>query len=311
MLRWAGFEATGLELSPWLTKLASDWFAVPMLTGRLESQNLPPGSLDAVILMDVLEHLPDPRATMEAAIRLLSPTGFLLVQTPCFPGETPDLATLEASNHPFLHQLKPMEHIYLFSKGSVSKLFASLGLDEIRFEPAVFAHYDMYFAASARKLSARAESEWTDYLSRSSQNPSGRSVLAILDASQERDRVANLNRQLETAAAADAVAANVRDEKTHEITERLGASEADRAARLEVIMRQGARTVELEALHDKTLKEHAARLAKSETDRAAHAKALEEAQERLAAFRKSRVVRFLRACGWHPGDRAPKSSGGN
>ncbi len=36
MQRWAGLDATGLELSPWLVGKAREWFGVPVLQGRLE-----------------------------------------------------------------------------------------------------------------------------------------------------------------------------------------------------------------------------------------------------------------------------------
>src|SRR4051812_39212567 len=60
LLRWAGFDATGLELSPWMMNYARQTFDVPMLLGRIEEQAIEAGSLDVVGLMDVLEHLPDP-----------------------------------------------------------------------------------------------------------------------------------------------------------------------------------------------------------------------------------------------------------
>jgi hypothetical protein len=40
LMRWAGFDATGLELSPWLVEYAKLAFGVPMLTGTIEKQNL-------------------------------------------------------------------------------------------------------------------------------------------------------------------------------------------------------------------------------------------------------------------------------
>src|SRR5688500_8150391 len=36
LLRWTGFDAMGLELSPWLVQLAKDTFDIPMLQGPIE-----------------------------------------------------------------------------------------------------------------------------------------------------------------------------------------------------------------------------------------------------------------------------------
>src|SRR5436190_4324399 len=41
-----GFDATGLELSPWVVDFARSTFAVPVLLGPLETQALPEHSLD-------------------------------------------------------------------------------------------------------------------------------------------------------------------------------------------------------------------------------------------------------------------------
>ena len=44
ILRWAGFDATGLELSPSITAIARDLFQVPMLDGPIEDQDIEAGT---------------------------------------------------------------------------------------------------------------------------------------------------------------------------------------------------------------------------------------------------------------------------
>ncbi len=73
LLRWAGYDAMGLELSPWIVDFARNTFDIPILLGPIEKQELPIGSLDLIVLNDVLEHLPDPLGTLSACIRLLQP----------------------------------------------------------------------------------------------------------------------------------------------------------------------------------------------------------------------------------------------
>ena len=63
-MSWAGFEATGLELSPSVVDLARERFGVTMLSGPIEHQSLEQHSLDAIVMMDVLEHLPKPFETI-------------------------------------------------------------------------------------------------------------------------------------------------------------------------------------------------------------------------------------------------------
>jgi SAM-dependent methyltransferase len=146
-LRQAGFHASGLELSPWLVSFSRSLFEIPVLQGPLEKQDIEPGSLDAIVLMDVLEHLPDPLGTMRLALNLLAPDGILLIQTPCVPEEK-SYAELVDREDPFLAQFKEKEHLFLFSQRSVTDFFAKLDCPTVIFEQAIFAHYDMFLVAS-------------------------------------------------------------------------------------------------------------------------------------------------------------------
>ncbi|MFV0445598.1 MAG: methyltransferase domain-containing protein [Planctomycetaceae bacterium] len=145
LMRTAGYDATGLELSPWVREFAQQTFNVPMLLGPVEDQDLPPASFDVIALMDVLEHLPDPEATMRRCFELLKPDGLLLIQTPCY--RLDPYQELVDGNHRFLIQLKASEHLNLFTEKSVQILMERLGAWEVRFEPAQF-DYDMFLVAS-------------------------------------------------------------------------------------------------------------------------------------------------------------------
>ncbi|MDD5558611.1 class I SAM-dependent methyltransferase [Candidatus Methylomirabilis sp.] len=151
LLRWAGFEATGLELSPWVVEFARRRFDVPMLLGPVEDQQIEPRSLDVIAMMDVLEHLPDPTATVRHCSNLLKPNGLLIIQTPRYP-EGKSYQELVTRNDRFLEMLKPMDHVYLFSRHSIREFFTRLGYAHMQFEPAIFPHYDMFFAVSRAPL---------------------------------------------------------------------------------------------------------------------------------------------------------------
>ena len=269
MQRWAGLDATGLELSPWLVRQAREFFGVPILEGRLEDQDLAAGSWDAVVLMDVLEHLPDPRQTLGRAVSLLrSPSSFLLIQTPCYPAGW-SYEALRAQDHPFLRQLKPSEHLYLFSEQAVQRLCAELGVGQVRFEPPIFAHYDLFAVASAGPLRERPVPERTEMLMAAS--PPARWTLALLDLGTVRDdlhtRLAALSAEfaeLQTTTAElwprlDAAenARNLAAAQLADVRGQFERLETDNAARLEVIERQGAELSRLHAEVDLRLKEAA------------------------------------------------------
>ena len=139
LLRWAGLDATGLELSPWVVDYSRRTFDVPVLAGPVEDQEIEHQSLDAIVMMDVLEHLPDPVGTMRRCLRLLKREGVLIVQTPRLPhGKSYQRLVDDAD--PFLEMLKADEHLHLFSDQSVRRFFSELGVNEVVFEPAIFAH---------------------------------------------------------------------------------------------------------------------------------------------------------------------------
>jgi 2-polyprenyl-3-methyl-5-hydroxy-6-metoxy-1,4-benzoquinol methylase len=173
----AGYRASGVELSPWVAAFGQQSFGISVHTGPVESLDLPKGSLDVIVLMDVLEHLPRPAATMRQCLELLKPEGLLLVQTPCFK-EGESYPALVESKDRFLEMLIPVEHLYLFNQRSVTEFFRRLGAEHISFEPAIFDHYDMFFAVSREPLVAHSTEEIESVLLAT---PNGRMALALLD----------------------------------------------------------------------------------------------------------------------------------
>lgn len=182
MMRQAGFDATGLELSPAIVEFAQNTFDVPVLCGPIESQSIAPNSLDAIVMMDVMEHLPNPLATLGHCLSLLKPTGVMLVQTPAYPAPA-TIEQLTATGHKFPAMLDPREHLFLYSHQSARQLFDSLGAAEVRFVPAVFDFYDMSFVVGRQKLTERGVGEIDAALSRTR---AARLVQAMLDLDDRR-----------------------------------------------------------------------------------------------------------------------------
>jgi SAM-dependent methyltransferase len=80
--RERGFTVQGVEMSAWASSYARDTYGLDVKTGRLETLNAPAASYDAVVMADVIEHLPDPRTTLHHIHRVLRPGGRLLLLTP-------------------------------------------------------------------------------------------------------------------------------------------------------------------------------------------------------------------------------------
>jgi 2-polyprenyl-3-methyl-5-hydroxy-6-metoxy-1,4-benzoquinol methylase len=250
MLRSIGFDAAGLELSPSVVDYAQRTFRIPMLTGPLEDQRLEDSSFDVIVLMDVLEHLPDPLRTMRRALDLLSDGGFLLIQTPSVP-EDVEYEQLAQRSDRFIEQLKSNEHLFMFTPTALRRFFTSLGAPNVVFEPAMFPWYDMFAVVSRATLLTNG---WVRAESALMASPSGRFVLALLDAS-EKARVMQ-DRLQESEADRNARLANI-----EKLTAMLQESEARRASELQAYERDRAQHLEtISSLH--------ARLVESEADRA-------------------------------------------
>ena len=81
-LRKKGWEVTGVEVSPLSSAYAREELGLDVRTGSVEDADLEEGSFDAVLLLDVLEHLHRPYDILARIASLLSPRGVLVVQCP-------------------------------------------------------------------------------------------------------------------------------------------------------------------------------------------------------------------------------------
>ena len=79
-------DVVGVELDETAAQMASDRSVAPVIRGRLPGAlPLSEASFDCVTLLDVLEHIADDRATLNAVNTLLKPHGRILMTVPAFP----------------------------------------------------------------------------------------------------------------------------------------------------------------------------------------------------------------------------------
>jgi SAM-dependent methyltransferase len=125
-----GWECHGTELSPVTAQRAADRTGLEIRAGRLDSSAFAPGSLDAVSIWHVLEHLDDPDRVLRECARWLAPGGVLLVAVP-------NVASWQARlfrGHWF--HLDPPFHLYHFDTDSLGRTLADAG-----FEVAAVNHF--------------------------------------------------------------------------------------------------------------------------------------------------------------------------
>jgi len=87
--RELGFTVTGIEPARWMAAFGREKYQLDIRDGILEIGMFEPGSFDFITLWDVIEHLLQPRETLNIVRSLLKPDGVLLVNYP-------DIGTLAA-----------------------------------------------------------------------------------------------------------------------------------------------------------------------------------------------------------------------
>lgn len=77
-----GWQTTGVEPSAWASGYASEKLGLDVRHDDLMTAPLPEHAFDAIVLGDVIEHLPDPSAGLQRIEQLLAPGGALVLMLP-------------------------------------------------------------------------------------------------------------------------------------------------------------------------------------------------------------------------------------
>ena len=134
-----GYEVAGLDHSISGIELAKKQFPNVQFEQHDISQFLPQehvGKYDALVSLEVIEHLLLPRKLMENALIALRPGGLLILSTP-YHGYWKNLAlALTNKFDAHWHPLRDFGHIKFFSKATIMQLFIEFGFEHIKFKAA-------------------------------------------------------------------------------------------------------------------------------------------------------------------------------
>jgi len=120
-MRRRGWETWGVEPHAGAAQYARDRLGIDVFVGELEGVAFPVRFFDVVTLWDVLEHVRDPRRTLEEIARILRPQGLLVLNLP-----NPDC--LEARLFgPYWAGWDVPRHLHVFSRRALERLLAETG----------------------------------------------------------------------------------------------------------------------------------------------------------------------------------------
>jgi 2-polyprenyl-3-methyl-5-hydroxy-6-metoxy-1,4-benzoquinol methylase len=117
-----GWKARGIDVNATSVERCQA-AGLEALSGTFPHPELAGAKFDAIVLNDVIEHLPEPRVALAAVKEMLEPGGVLFISTP-------DVGSLVArmARSRWLHY-KPIEHLTYFDRRTLTRL-----LDEVGFE---------------------------------------------------------------------------------------------------------------------------------------------------------------------------------
>jgi SAM-dependent methyltransferase len=125
LVRAAGGDAYGVEVSPYAAEVAGRRHPGRVECGTLEEARYPDDHFHAVFLSDLIEHVPRPAALLAEVRRIVAPGGWVVVCTPDFGS-----AGSRLLGRRWFHRKE--EHIVYFSRRSLRLALDRAGFEEIR-----------------------------------------------------------------------------------------------------------------------------------------------------------------------------------
>ena len=118
------FDVSGLEFNPHAVERLKRKYAFPIACGALETASLPPHSVDAAVLFDVIEHLRDPFTALDRLHGALAPDGVLVLST--VDAESWSSRLLGKRLEDFR---RTREHLFFFSRETIRAVLVRHGFE--------------------------------------------------------------------------------------------------------------------------------------------------------------------------------------
>ena len=126
LLKEKGFDVSGVDLSARAAEIAARDFGIDVAVGSVQEANFPSDEFDVVVLLHVLEHVPNPRDVLTEIFRILKPNGRVVLQVP-------NIDSLQFSFFGIRwYGLDVPRHLIDYSRSSVLRLLRSCGFVDQR-----------------------------------------------------------------------------------------------------------------------------------------------------------------------------------
>jgi SAM-dependent methyltransferase len=128
-IRADGWEVMGLEPDLGIAEYARTTYGLNIVGGLLPNPALPDRAFDAVVMLHVIEHMPDPSENLREIHRILKLGGVLVVETPRF-----DSLMFKLLGRRERSICNCNGHIYFFTVPSLRQLLEKCGFEVVRID---------------------------------------------------------------------------------------------------------------------------------------------------------------------------------
>lgn len=116
--RRAGWDAAGIEPDGRAAAYARATYGINVHRGTLETVDLPAASVDAIVMLHVIEHVDDPMSNVKRAHALLRRGGVFVVETPSYDSLTYRLLgrrerSISCNGHIFFYTEKTLKDLFV------------------------------------------------------------------------------------------------------------------------------------------------------------------------------------------------------
>lgn len=144
VLNSKGYTATGIDIDKNAVKFAMSHYGIDVREGMIDDIGEKGETFDIVIFNHVIEHIHQPIGTLIKARKLLNPQGELWISLPNIDSTR---FFIERDKTAFL---QPAQHIWHFSKASLTNLLLSSGYRDVKVKGTRMRHYKHWFRVGWR-----------------------------------------------------------------------------------------------------------------------------------------------------------------
>ena len=118
-----GWDVEGIEPNRGFCEFIDEYHSIKASPTILEEANIPSNSFDVIVMLHVIEHVPDPLGTLKEISRVLKPGGTLILETPRY-----DSLMFKLLRHRE-RSVSCDGHIYFFTTDTLRQMSQKAGFD--------------------------------------------------------------------------------------------------------------------------------------------------------------------------------------